>query len=532
MINKRLALLTLLMLSISACGGSDTPDNNNPIDNIDNTPTPTPPPVTNIAGTVAIEGTAQQGQNLTAIISDQNNGVQTDSPSYAWFADGEQFLNQTQPQFTVPRSAVGKTISVTVNYTDGDGFNENITSDSTTTVSRIANSEGVLLFTNDLGDAPSLVENAIIKVNIEDANGVSGGINYFWYADSELVSEQNQVTYTLLDADVGKTISVRVEYQDDDGYNESQVLATTEQVVSNSLVPNGQDFPVGASIAGNNPIDRNAPVSQESFELAGWNAGTINGDYNPGRDASIPKQFRFTQFQNPDSFQAETIITRFGSYSAKLYWQSGDPGKWNDDPNKIDNVDRKAMLHGRNANSITSTVWHGFSVYFPSEDINLKDGENPLFFQLHGAADPGEPGRQPPVALTIQTDGFYVGYGWDARAFNTSTSGQGRDKFHIPLNMADYQDRWLDFVIQVKANPFEETGFIKLWINGIQMADRINIQIGYNDAKGLYPSWGWYFTGTTNVTRESDGTLYLDEIRHVEADDANYFDVAPGYFSK
>lgn len=525
MIKKRIVMLSTMALSISACGGGGSPEQK-PVVNT------TPQPITNVVGSVTIQGNAQQGQILKANVSDENNGVVTNSPSYIWYADSEVIESQTQSQLEIARSAVGKKITVSVSYTDGDGFNENVTSAPTDTVIKIPNAEGSIAISNELGEEPELIVASTLKANITDANGISGAIEYFWYVNDELISEQNQATYTLVESDVGQSIFVRVEYQDADGYNESITSTSTKLVVSNLPVTNGEDVPVGASIPGNTPIDRNAPVSEESFELGGWNAGTINGDYNPGRDSSIPKQFRFTQFQNPDSFSAETTITRFGDYSAKLYWQSGDPAKWNDDPNTIDNVDRKAMLHGRNANTITSTVWHGFSVYFPSEDINLVEGEDPLFFQLHGAPDPGEPGRQPPLALTIQTDGFYVGYGWDAREFNTSTGGQGRDKFHIPLNMADYQDRWLDFVIEVKADPFEEKGFIKLWINGKQMADITNIQIGYNDAKGLYPSWGWYFTGTTNVTRNNDGTLYLDEIRHVEAADANYFDVAPGYFSK
>lgn len=292
-----------------------------------------------------------------------------------------------------------------------------------------------------------------------------------------------------------------------------------------------QDYPVGKTSESNTSIERITPMTTESFEGAGWNAGRTPGDYNPGYDSSLPKSFRFTQFQGPHSFTAEGNITRLGDYSAKLHWKHGDPGRWNGDVNIIDNVDRKAMFHGSNASGNSATVWHGFSVYLPSNDIQLETGEELLIFQLHGAPDSGEPGRNPPLALTIQTDGFHVGYGWDAREFATNTSGQGRDKFLIPVNMADYQDRWVDFVIQVNTNPFEESGFIKIWVNGKQMANRTNIQMGYNDARGLYPSWGWYITGN-DAYRNKDAIFYLDEIRTVEAADADYYDVAPGHFSE
>ncbi|MDP5030928.1 MAG: polysaccharide lyase [Paraglaciecola sp.] len=296
-----------------------------------------------------------------------------------------------------------------------------------------------------------------------------------------------------------------------------------------------QHYPVGASVAGTDPLVRISPLSSESFEGGGWNAGRLYATYHPGYDESLPKNFRFTQFQGPHSFVAERNITRLGNYSARLHWKHGNPAKWNRDPNKLDNEDRKAMLHGSNASSITATVWHGFSVYFPSDGTELSDSQDPLFFQLHGAPDTTkegkEPGRNPPLALTITNKGFDVGYGWDARKFAKDTGGQGRNKFTVPLDISKYKDRWVDFVIQVRANPFAEKGFIKMWIDGKQVASRINIQLGYNDDKGLYPSWGWYQTGK-NAERDSDMILYLDEIRHVEHLDADYYDVAPGYFAK
>lgn len=298
----------------------------------------------------------------------------------------------------------------------------------------------------------------------------------------------------------------------------------------------GQNYPLGARIAGDNPIDRITPISSESFEGGGWNSDVLYATFHPGHDASLAKNFRFTQFQGPHSFVSESTITRFGDYSAKLHWKHGNPAKWNRDPNKIDNEDRKAMFHGSNASSITSTTWYGFSVYLPSDGTELIDGEDPLIFQLHGAPDKTpkgkEPGRIPPVALTIANNVFYIGYGWDDRKFATDTAGQGRGKLNVPLELSDYQDRWVDIVLQVKADPFEAQGFIKMWLNGKKIAERTNIKIGYNDDKGLYPSWGWYVTGDRAANREKDSIMYIDEIRHVEHADAGYYDVAPGYFSK
>ncbi|WP_371193901.1 heparin lyase I family protein [Glaciecola sp. SC05] len=194
------------------------------------------------------------------------------------------------------------------------------------------------------------------------------------------------------------------------------------------------------------------------------------------------------------------------------------------------------MFHGTNASSHTATVWHGFSVYFPSKSTKLTNNHNPLFFQLHGAPDKTlqgkEPGRNPPLALTITNKGFDIGYGWDARKFAVDTGGQGRGKVTVPVNIADYKDKWLDFVFEISSNPFEEEGYINMWINGKQMVKLTNIKLGYNDDKGLYPSWGWYQTGKYNPARNSDAIMFMDELRHVEHEEAGYYDVAPGYFEQ
>ena len=289
------------------------------------------------------------------------------------------------------------------------------------------------------------------------------------------------------------------------------------------------DYPVGSNSA-KDALTRVAPITYESFEGAGWNASRITGTYTPGLKSNLPKSFRFTQFQGPHSFDAESSITRIGKFSAKLHWKQGDPAKWNDDPNVIDNADRKAMIHGTNASNNTATSWYGFSVYFPSNFTKFSGDQEALFFQLHGAPDNnGEPSRVPPVALTMLEDGFKIGYAWDTNKKSPSPRGEGHDSFVVPVDLKDYQDRWVDFVIQVHTNPFEKKAFINVWIDGKQKVNRTNIQLGYNDTKGIYPSWGWYLF-EKNALRTTDVILYLDEVRMVENAKADYFDVAPGYF--
>lgn len=486
-----------------------------------------------LPGTLSINGTAKQDQTLNAELMD-GNGFDVNNATFSWFADNQVISGETSQSLILTREQVGKEISVHVNYTDQDNFNNSLTKAQTIVVEPLDNSPGVLSLSGANDEPASLVVGASLQANLDDANTIAEEVTYYWYSGDQLIVDHNQASYTLMQTDVGQSIYVEAKYVDADGYVESVLSSNTTQVTAVDLgIPGGQDYPVGASIVGSSPINRITPYLSESFEGGGWNARTIFPDtYTPGRDTSLPSPFRFVQFQGPHSFVAATNITRVGSYSAKLHWKHDDPGQWNGDPNKVTNNDRKAMFHGRPVSSHTATSWYGFSVYFPSDGITLTGSQNPLIFQLHGAPDKGEPGRQPPIAVIVDKDAFNVSYGWDARAFNTNTAGQGRGEFRIPINFAeDYQDRWVDFVLQVSTNPFEEKGFINLWVDGVQVLGENNLQIGYNDNTGMYPSWGWYQIGE-NIKRTTDAIMYMDELRHIEDTDADYYDVAPGYFEK
>ncbi len=292
-----------------------------------------------------------------------------------------------------------------------------------------------------------------------------------------------------------------------------------------------QQYVIGSAIPINEGKPRQTPALYETFAGGGWNAGNNSfSEHRPGLNESLPPNFKFHQMQGPHSFKAETNIVRVGKYSAKLHWMHDDPGQWNFSPKKIDNPDRKAMFHGPNASNHLATVWYGFSAYFPAGSTMLNEGQEALFFQIHGARDgKNEPNRVPPVALNISSKGFTYSHSWDASKYSKSTGGEGQLKYDLPAKLSDYQDRWVDFVLQVRTDPYKEDGFLKIWMDGKLMVDRTNIKVGYNDDKGFYPSFGWYLWGS-NAFREHDMIMYLDEIRQVEGPDANYYDVAPGFF--
>jgi VCBS repeat-containing protein len=90
----------------------------------------------NVDGTVAITGTAESGQELTATITD-DNGVPAEGVTYAWLA-GTDTIGTDASTVTLTDTEIGKTVTVTVTYTDDENFSENVTSEASTAVTPVA----------------------------------------------------------------------------------------------------------------------------------------------------------------------------------------------------------------------------------------------------------------------------------------------------------------------------------------------------------------------------------------------------------
>ena len=84
----------------------------------------------NSEGVVTLDGEAKIGGTLKAVVAD-NDGVQTSTVKYQWFADGDAIPGATGTTYTLTAADRGKHISVYANYTDGQGHNEAHTSAAT-----------------------------------------------------------------------------------------------------------------------------------------------------------------------------------------------------------------------------------------------------------------------------------------------------------------------------------------------------------------------------------------------------------------
>lgn len=274
--------------------------------------------------------------------------------------------------------------------------------------------------------------------------------------------------------------------------------------------------------------DREISIIQESFESGGWNAQSPRG-FTPGLKTDSEINFLFNQHQGDHAFVLEDKIVRDGKYAAKLVWHHENPAAYNGKKDKIDNVDRKAMFHGFKTKKVMGAeAWYGFSFYFPS-DGTKNELNDWLFFQIHGSADKRlkEHSRNPPFSLTMDKKGMKGNWKWDPHELSPTRTGDGTEYFRIPGKKSDYLDRWVDFVLHVKVDYSKnKTGLLELWVDGEKVLNKHNIQFGYNDDKGIYPSWGLYLNGDLSVMK-NDHYLYLDSIKMTDDINAAYSDVAP-----
>ena len=168
-------------------------------------------------GTTSICGTAEVGQTLTA------HTLGNAAFSYQWVGnDGTtetDIAGSTGSTYALVRADEGKTVKVRVSFTDGDGNSQSLTSGPTAAVAPKPNtpSTGIPTINGVAQVGQTLTAD---KSGISDADGLGGAVfSYQWVrsdgtTDTD-IAEATGSSYTLVEADEGKTITVRVSFTDD-----------------------------------------------------------------------------------------------------------------------------------------------------------------------------------------------------------------------------------------------------------------------------------------------------------------------------
>ena len=178
------------------------------------------------AGMPTIAGTPRVGETLTAdtaAITDPD-GLENVSFRHQWLRnDGTtdtEIAGATGSGHTLVKADQGKTIRVRVSFTDDAGNAETRTSEPTATVERRSNRpatgqptiEGVAQVGRTLTAEVSA---------IGDGNGMEEAVlSYQWLRDDAEIDGATGAAYAVEAEDAGHSLSVRVSFTDDDGYEE------------------------------------------------------------------------------------------------------------------------------------------------------------------------------------------------------------------------------------------------------------------------------------------------------------------------
>ena len=217
-------------------------------------------------GAPTITGTAEVGETLTAVttgIADAD-GLTRVSYTYQWIrVDGTEadIAGENSTTYTLVDADLGTTLKVRVTFDDDGGNTETLTSAATATVVAAGNTAPTgaptITGTAEVGETLTAV-----TTGIADADGLtSPAYTYQWIrvngTEADIAGE-NSTTYTLVDADLGTTLKVRVTFTDDASNSETLTSAATATVVAAATAPTVSNVTVTST-----------PASGTTYYLAG-----------------------------------------------------------------------------------------------------------------------------------------------------------------------------------------------------------------------------------------------------------------------
>ena len=202
-----------------------------------------PGPNSPATGVPTITGTAQVGETLTADttgISD-GDGLGNATFAYQWFAADAEINWATASTYTLVAADAGKAIKVRVSFTDDEGNDEQLTSAVTGAVAAAppppyTPATGLPTITGAAEVGETLTADT---TGISDGDGLNNAtFAYQWLTDDAEINGATASTYTLVAADAGKAIRVRVSFTDDAGNDEELTSAVTGAVAAAPPPPN------------------------------------------------------------------------------------------------------------------------------------------------------------------------------------------------------------------------------------------------------------------------------------------------------
>ena len=186
-------------------------------------------------GAVTISGTATEGQTLTAVTTTIGDIDGLGVFSYQWKRAGTDITGETSSSYVLVQDDVGKVITVTVSYTDGQGTSESLSASTAAVANVNDDPTGAVTITGTPTQGQTLTA---VTTTIRDVDGL-GTFSYQWKRAGTDISGATSSTYTLVQDDVDSAISVTVSYTDGEGTAESLDSDATDAVANVNDAPTG-----------------------------------------------------------------------------------------------------------------------------------------------------------------------------------------------------------------------------------------------------------------------------------------------------
>ena len=190
----------------------------------------------NPVGVPTISGTLAEKKVLTADASGISDVDGLGEFSYQWNRDGVAIDGATGTSYTLGELDVGKSISVSVSYTDGFNESEVVNSAASAAVAKENDAPtGSLVISGSAKEGETL---SLDTSTIADTDGL-GTFNFTWLKDGEAISGATTSSYSLTQGDVGSVISASLSYVDGSGLPETMTAAATSAVENVNDAPSG-----------------------------------------------------------------------------------------------------------------------------------------------------------------------------------------------------------------------------------------------------------------------------------------------------
>ena len=239
-------------------------------------------------GTPAISGTAQVGETLTADTTGvaDADGLTNATFNYQWLADNSAIAGATGSTYTLADADQGKAVKVRVTFTDDAGNDETLTSEATDAVAAATQPNNPATGAPIISGTAQVGETLTADTSgIADDDGLENvSFSYQWLADDTAIQGATNSTYTLIEADEGKTIKVKVSFTDDEGNAEMLTSAAT-----GAVAPRPNSPATGApTISGTAQVGETLTASTSGIADAdGLSGATFSYQWLSSRDTEI-----------------------------------------------------------------------------------------------------------------------------------------------------------------------------------------------------------------------------------------------------